>query len=422
MNGITLFGVCYLIIIFFALLGKYERLAYIYALSYLFQSSAVLVVAGTGMQPYTIAPLILWMKGLSLPQLKTNYSLSLRKVFSLFLIFVVLQGLFCTNLFEGLRVYQIGGMETNLGTSGIPLRFGIRNIYQWYCLGVNLLGIYSIYVHRKYLSNKYALNVIVWSAFLVLGLGIWRYLTVNFGGWFPVDFLYSNVFMIDNIEQVISGRIRFTSIFLEASWCGLFLSVWVWNLFLVEGKLKYYIIPLLLICTVLTLSSTGLLLLILGVIIFFVINKKIKYLCFVLIFLFCFFLFLKLSMFGSLVYSALFEKVGSDSADSRIGVMLYSLRLFTETKALGCGLGSSIGANLLLNLLSQLGLAGTLFFCYLLSLLMKNAVLTNCRFILFPVGILILGLCIAGGTLTQPLLWLELVLLMTVSKQIFINR
>lgn len=414
--SITLFGIIYLCVLLVAFFLKYKWLAYIYAFSYLFQSSAVFGISGTGMAPYMIAPFALWVKGLFLPSTNTAYSFNLKKIFAVFFIFVVFQGCFSTMLFDGMRVYQVGGLETNLGSAGVPLHFGIRNIYQWYCLGINLLGLYSLYTHRGKIPNNYASHVIIISSIIVVALGLWRYITVNFGGWFPVDFIYSDYFAIDNVEQVTAGLVRFTSIFLEASWCGLFLAVWIWNLFWLNTYNKFVLIAIIVLCIILTLSSTGLMLAMIGFMLFSLINKKIKYLILIVFFLLCAYVFLKSTMFGEFVYYSVFEKTDSVSAESRIGIMDYSWNLFIKTYGLGCGLGSSISSNFVLGLLSQIGILGTFLFTLLLWKVAKKIRFNHCRVLLFPGLLLMIGLFGAGGSLTHPILWLEIILMLSINE------
>ena len=418
---ITIFGILFFVITLFSF-RSYSLCAYVYVLSYLFQSSSILDVGSISICPYIVSPLILWVRSLYLASDENEMAVRIKRTSIVFFVFVVFQSVACTYLFPDLKVFHEGGMETNLATSGENLTFTVKNIYQWIYLGINLIGINTFSSHIGQLNDNFCKNVITWSVLIVIFLGIWRYVTVNFGGWFPDGILYSNqnLFSEDNnLEQVISGRIRFTSIMIEASVCGLFLAYSIWNIYYLNIEKKIFLYLLICLCILLTISSTGLSLAILGFIMNALLGKRnFKAISFSVIFLACMSIVIMSYDVFSDIYNALFVKMDSTSADARFSIMSYNWDVFLDTFMLGCGLGSTIGSNFLLFLLSSIGLLGVVLFSFFLYNIYLFAKERGGSLFVIPSLLLIIGMTYSGGTLSHPFLWMQLVVLLSSTSNI----
>ena len=418
---ITIFGILFFVITLCSY-RSYSLCAYVYVLSYLFQSSSILDLGSISICPYIVSPMILWARSLSLPSDRNEIAVRIKRISTIFFIFVVFQSVACTYLFPDLKVFHEGGMETNMATSGENLIFTMKNIYQWIYLGVNLIGINTFTGHISQLNDNFSKNVIIWSVFIVLFLGIWRYVTINFGGWFPEDIIFSNLNFEEvkgNIAQMVSGRFRFTSIMVEASVCGLFLAYSFWNVYYTSVSQKSWICILVVICILLTISSTGLSLMLIGILLHTVFVKH-NFKAIIICLFFLFFLFIVVITNEAFVdvYNALFNKMDSTSADARFSIMSYNWIIFIDTYMLGCGLGSTIGSSFLLFLLSSVGLLGFILFCILLynvCLFVKNR---NGYIFVIPSLLLLIGMTYGGGTLSSPFLWMQLAVFLSTTKDV----
>lgn len=407
---ITIFGSILIIFIIIAYFKSFKALAYVYVISYLFQVSSVINIGNIGICPYIITPICLFLKGLNYPSKNVS---KIKKDCIYLILFCIIHSIIATTLFEGIKVYASGGLETNLASSGVPLKFSFSNITQCIYLIINAMGLVTLISHKYLLDKHFSLNIIKFCTIFVLIIGYWRYITINFGGWFPENIIYSNMtYALDNTAQISMGKFRFTSCFIEASICGFFIGIFFWFISISKIKFKIlYLIPLF-ISLILTLSTSGFYILFGGGVFYLIYSKKYSTAFKVIPIIIIIYIIIKSLSIWEELSIILFEKLESQSGEARLEIMIYCWKLFLKTYGFGCGLGSSIGTNILVSMLSQVGILGTLILIKLISDIYQYSIKNSikiCNVILLS---LILGMIISIGNLSFPLLWLTLAIIL----------
>ena len=421
--SITPFGIVYIVLAIIAFFHSYQAVAKVFAFSYLFQTTAIFSILYTGFMPYLIGPILLILKGLRLKKEVPQDVKNIQTISIIFIIFIISQSFIAKYFFEGnILVYEQGGMETAIAKGMVPYHFSLKQCIQWAYLMLNIGGLISILKHRQYLDNHFSKKLIEQSVFFISFIGIWKYIADNFGGWFPSTFFFNNIsFDLGNIWQSVGGKIRFTSVFVEASICGLFLALFCWNTFFTKTKNKIILESILLLCLLLTVASTGFFCVLFGAALYLIKKRNIK----VIVFLFtigAFFYWLAQYLnLLDIVYDMTINKSGSESAEVRSKIMMSGLQIFKDTYGLGVGLGASNGSGLALTLLGQIGILGCSLFLGWLYFIVKY--LSNrqikmqlCLWVLF------FGMCTSVGYLSFPILWLELIIVCCSSANILDNK
>lgn len=416
--SITSFGIFYIALLFYAFVRSYRALAFLYALAYLFQTSMLFAVGNIGVTPYIICPILLIIKGTNLP-IETNTTIrNIQTMSIIFIVFVVVQGIVAKLLFEGsIQVFEGSAMETSIGQGKVPFQFSFKIVTQWIYLILNMSGLISLIKHRKYLNNKFATQLIRASVLIVTILGIWKYVATNFFGWFPSDFFFNNVaYKMSNIVQSLYGRYRLSSIFTEASVCGLFLAAWFWNVFFSRCKRKNILFALILICLLLSLASTGFFAFGFGLALYIMISRRSKTILFVSTIIAVFLLIAVFFNLDQPLLNMTINKMDSGSAEVRTTIMRSQLDLFFETFGWGIGLGGTCAAGLLTTLVGHIGVIGTLLFGVWIWTIFKYLKANGTAILFLPLLVVLFGMCSSVGHLSYPTLWLELIIITCMAK------
>ena len=421
--SITPFGFVYIVLAIIAFCRSYQAVAKVFAFSYLFQATAVFSIGNTGFMPYLIGPILLIIKGLRLKKEAPRDVKNIQIISLVFIVFIIAQSFLAKYFFEGqVMVYEQGGMETALAKGMVPYYFSMKQCIQWVYLLLNIGGLISLIKHKQYLDQSFSRKIIENSVLFISFIGIWKYIADNFGGWFPETFFFNNLsFDLNNIWQSVSGKMRFTSVFVEASICGLFLALFWWNTFFTKTKNKIIFLSIIILCLLLTVASTGFFCFLFGAALYLIKKRNIK----VIVFLFLIgALFYWLAQYLNLldtVYDMTINKSESQSAEIRSEIMMSGIQIFKETYGLGIGLGASNGSGLALTLLGQIGFLGCSLFLGWLYFIVKY--LSNrqikmqlCLWVLF------FGMCTSVGYLSFPILWLELIIECCSSANILDNK
>ena len=277
--AITPFGIIYIVCAIIAFCRSYQAVAALFAFSYLFQTTAVFSIGNTGFMPYLIAPILLIIKGLHLKKEVPQDVKNIQTMSFIFIAFIIIQSFFAKYFFEGnVMVYEQGGMETAIAKGMVPYHFSMKQCIQWIYLMLNMGGLVSIIKHKNYLKKNFSRNLTKRSIIFIVVIGIWKYIADNFGGWFPETFFFNNTsYDLGNLSQSVGGKLRFTSLFIEASICGLFLAVFWWNVFYLKIKNKAIILTVILICLLLTVASTGFFGILFGFLIYLITKRNVKF-------------------------------------------------------------------------------------------------------------------------------------------------
>jgi hypothetical protein len=415
--SITPFGFVYIILAIIAFCRSYQAIAKIFAFSYLFQTTAIFAIGNTGFMPYLIGPILLTIKGLRLKKEVPQDVKNIQTISIIFILFVIVQSFTAKYFFEGnVLVYEQGGMETAIAKGMVPYHFSLKQCIQWIYLILNIGGLISILKHRQYLDSHFSKKIIEQSVLFISFIGIWKYIADNFGGWFPDSFFFNNIsFDLGNIWQSVGGKMRFTSIFVEASICGLFLALFWWNTFFTKIKNKIFILSIALLCLLLTVASTGFFCFLFGAALYLIKKRNIK----VIVFLFLIgAFFYGLAQYLNLldtVYDMTINKSESQSAEVRSEIMMSGLQIFKDTYGLGIGLGASNGSGLALTLLGQIGILGCSLFIGWLYFIVKYL---NNRQIKMQLGlwVVLFGMCTSVGYLSFPIFWIELIIICSIKS------
>lgn len=415
---ITLFGTIYIALLIWAYVRSYKSLATLYALAYLFQTSMLFSVGSIGVTPYLLCPLLLIIKGWRLPVETTVNIRNVQTMSIVFIAFVILQGIVAKFLFEdSILIYEGSAMERSIAQGKVPFHFSSKIVIQWIYLILNMGGLVSLIKHHNYLNRMFAVRLIKISVFLITILGLWKYVATNFFGWFPSEFFFNNVtYKMSNISQSLYGRYRLSSIFTEASVCGLFLATFFWNVFLSQCTSKRLLNILIVVCLVLSLASTGFFAFGFGIALYVIISRRSKAFFFVSIVIAS---LLLVSVFFNLdqaLLSMTINKMESGSAEVRTIIMRSQLDLFFETFGWGIGLGGSCASGLLATLVGHIGIIGAILFSMWIIVIFKYLRAKGTSPIFLPLLVVLFGMSSSVGSLSYPVLWLELIIVMSITK------
>ena len=409
---ITPFGIAYIILAIIAFFRSYQAVAKIFAFSYLFQTTSIFTIGNTGFMPYLIGPVLLFIKGLKLKKEVPQDVKNIQTISIFFIAYIIIQSFVAKYFFEGnVFVYEHGGMETAIAKGMVRYYFSLKQIIQWVYLVLNIGGLISILKHRQYLDCNFSKKTIEQSILFISFIGLWKYIADNLGGWFPNTFFFNNEsFDLGNLWQSIGGKMRFTSVFVEASICGLFLALFWWNVFFTKTKNRLFLLSLILLCLLLTVASTGFFCFLFGAALYLLKKHNIKVIIFLfLIGAFFYWLAYYLNLLD-IVYDMTINKSESGSVEVRSEIMMSGIKIFKDTFGLGIGLGASNGSGLALTLLGQIGFLGCSLFIGWLYFITKF--LSNRQIKMqLCLWVVLFGMCTSVGYLSFPIFWLELIII-----------
>lgn len=409
---ITPFGVVYTICALIAFCRSYQAVATIFTFSYLFQTTAIFSIGNTGFMPYLVAPMLLIIKGLRLKKEVPQDIKNIQVMSFFFIAFVIIQSFVAKYFFEGkVMVYEHGSMETAIAKGMVPYYFSLKQCIQWVYLLLNMGGFVSIIKHKNYLKPNFSRNIIKNSIVFVSCIGIWKYVADNFGGWFPDTFFFNNVsYDLESLWQNVGGKIRFTSIFIEASICGLFLALFWWNALYIRTKNKALLLTVSLICLLLTVASTGFFCMLFGLLVYLLKKRNAKFIVALCVMGVVFFFAAQYLNLMDSVIEMTVNKSSSGSAEVRSKIMMSGFDILKNTYGLGIGLGASNGSGIALTLLGQIGILGCGLFGTWLYFILKFLKNRQIRMQLC-LWIVLFGMCISVGYLSFPIFWLELIII-----------
>ena len=421
--AITPFGIIYIVCAIIAFCRSYQAVAALFAFSYLFQTTAVFSIGNTGFMPYLIAPILLIIKGLHLKKEVPQDVKNIQTMSFIFIAFIIIQSFFAKYFFEGnVMVYEQGGMETAIAKGMVPYHFSMKQCIQWIYLMLNMGGLISIIKHKNYLKKNFSRNLTKRSIIFIVVIGIWKYIADNFGGWFPETFFFNNTsYDLGNLSQSVGGKLRFTSLFIEASICGLFLAVFWWNVFYLKIKNKAIILTVILICLLLTVASTGFFGILFGFLIYLITKRNVKFIITLIVMgAILYWTALQLNLLD-VVYDMTIYKTSSESAEVRTQIMMSGLKIFKETSGCGIGLGASNGSGLALTLLGQIGILGCALFIGWLFFIIKYLKRRKIKMQL-SLWVILFGMCTSVGYLSFSIFWLELIIICCVQSNTIDNK
>jgi len=416
--SISPFGIVYIIFAIIAYCRSYQAVAMIFAFSYLFQTTSIITVGNTGFMPYLLGPVLLIIKGIGLKKEVPQDVQNIQLMSIIFIAYIIIQSFVAKYFFEGqVLVYGLGGMETAIAKGMTPYYFSLKQCIQWVYLLLNMGGLISLIKHLNYINHNFSKKIIENSVLFISIIGLWKYATDNFGGWFPVSFFFNNVsYDLENLWQSVGGKLRFTSIFVEASICGLFLALFWWNTFFLKTRNKVFLLVFISICLLLTVASTGFFCLFFGLTVYLIKNRNAKFIIVLIIMGAILYWVAQQLNLLEIVYDMTISKSDSASAEVRSQIMMSGLSIFKETQGCGVGLGASNGSGLALTLLGQIGILGCSLFIGWLLFILKYLKRRKIKMQLC-LWVVLFGMCTSVGYLSFPVFWLELIIICSMRSE-----
>ena len=376
--SITVFGIIWfaiLIILFFAPI-KYT--ISVLMISTIFQSTAVINMDDKGITATLVTEAYLLLRFLLMKKVKSKEQVIEKeneKLINLFILFFLISVLisFLSSVIFGDKYIYNEYSERNPIYIGINASLIIRIIILFF----NITSLYIIYKLKYLYNNDFMKKVVIISIVIILIIGFWEFLwkATNKIIYFPYDLIYNNVGYAQGYNQgYLEGKsnltnVRMNSTFLEPSYCGCFLVASFYGMLSINKNKKYNkLIYLIALAIIFNLSGTGILLLVLTGIYYFLFNnrKKIKTSTFIKIFLMgaIFILFLLASGYMERIFDMIFNKMESISGIQRSYYNKIALDIAKSTFFIGGGLNCYRASSFFCNLLGTVGIIGTSLFLY----------------------------------------------------------
>jgi hypothetical protein len=406
---VTLFGYIFLIICFFALFLPIKYLFAFVVFSCIFQSTAIInfAYAQKGILPFVVSSSFLVFRTFHSLSLLTDIKQEsfIRRI-AAFVLFAVIATLVLPPFWEKINLFSVSGADFMRSEASNPFSFGLNHITQIGYVVLNFLTVYCIYKIREKLPDDFITKVFILSIVVVLLIGFWEFMAKTTGFIsFPYAFFYNNIGYAQGYLQGEGGSwMRLNSTFLEASYCGAFLSASFWAMMSI-GKLKTKLLCIPIgIALVLNLSGTGMVSFLSGILIFVYIKKGKSFFPLILFGLILVFIIDRMGYFESMKYM-LFNKINSQSGNVRGSATYFTWEIFFQTKGIGAGLGSTRGSSFIVNMFASLGVVGTILLGRLYLYLFKHLPAQNIWLFSFSI-VLLVSQCIAIPDFAFTIMWM----------------
>jgi hypothetical protein len=414
----------------------------------LMHGAAVFNLGSVGLQPgYFLALLIIGRTLLEIGLLRQplNRAVLLQLLpIGLLVVISVLTLWGAVTFFQG-QILVIGGTDNLSLERARPYQFRRENITQLAYIAINTMLAYAVAHQAARMISNRILEAVDRGIILSLGLAtlacLWQFAAYYLGFYFPTDFFLSNIGYAQTqgelAHQEFFGYLRLSGPFLEPSALAYFFSGFLFYLWKRCRRQPSLLSAGLLISTILAIflaySTTGYLVLA-AFAVFVAIDSTVNWthkpihtreLNFRRIAIWI--LILAAATGGVVVLSehqadlgrifqiAVSEKAETTSFQSRIGADLMGVRVVVETWGLGLGLGSHKPNSLVLTLLSNLGVVGTLVFgIFVFNLLFRrppehSVTIDGCSMTSEPMRFFIVGLLLVHGlsnpNLNELIMW-----------------
>lgn len=420
----TPLGTVLLILFIIALFKPYKYTVWLLILTCIFQASSAISIGGKGIQPYLIGSIFLIIKSIIsthdiIPSIfKKKYLF----IIILFILYTTLCTLFLPHIFAGITVFDKNLDESAL-LGGIKLKFGFGNITQIGYLLVNCITLCCLWLNRGRIQHNDLLKFFRSTVVIFIIIGLWEFIakSTNLIG-FPASFFYNNYGMEGELYTASAeGTMRMNSTMTEASFCGAFLAsaFWAWftSLSSNDNKQTKLFTVFIIIALIFNMSGTGIMTFLFGGLLYVWNNRnKLGFLfiikCLIILCLTTLIIFA--SGYGVNLINMVAGKQESVSGVVRTLAIINSWNLFCESYGLGLGLGSNRGGNLPFDLLSQIGLIGTILF-YVIFL--KFILQCGKGYIRTYLIVLMFAQCIAIPDFSFCCMWLGLYMAASFNKQ-----
>lgn len=409
---ITVFGIVWILILGCSFFIPIKYLGRMLIITGIFQASSVINIGDKGIYAMIIADAVFIFRSAFSTRFKRGEKYgNWIKLWCVFAVVAILGAIFLPILFKGTLV-RTSGMK-NLQDM-IPLTYTSRNTIQIITLLANSITLIVFYKNKDKFDAKFMLDSFIIAIGIVLFIGFWEYLS-KIGLCpikFPSELIYNNIGYSQAYNQNTSfGIKRMNSTFTEASVCGAFLSASFWACISLKSKKANIMAIILLIALVCNFSGTGVMSMLAGAAIYILLSDNKKRV--IPLIIGCLILLIILNAIGMLdqFVEMITGKLTSTSGNIRMSANTYSLELILKTFGLGVGLGSHKSSSLIINLLSVIGIPGTILFLmsmyYLFKPIYKLRTMNSyCNFGIMFFLIMFVAQCLSIPDLTFTPLWM----------------
>ena len=399
----TLFGIIWIFTMGFLLFKPTQYLICALIFSSIFQATSVINFDGKGIQPFFFTELFIILKFISFKQnfkhLRIN---STSRLLFLFLFLCLISAAFFPEVFRGMEVYPGNlGIDDNVTFGGSHLTYSNSNLIQSIFITVHVITFYIIYQKSNVIDPQVIWKTLIFMVCFFIFIGILQYLSFNFPSVpYPSSFLYNND--ISESTQILTGSDlginRISATFTEPSFAGAFIGALFWAFFPQKGLKFRCITFLLFICLLFNLSSTGIVTFLAGALVYTFLFRRRMLLWIFLGISIAYYIIIKIPSLNFILNGILFDKLNSGSGINRTSADIFSWNLFLDTYGLGVGLGSHRTSSFLFNMLSNVGLFGTIiWFVFMVKILKPLFKLMDKPIALF---VLVFSLVLFCGQLT----------------------
>lgn len=413
---ITLFGIIWACANFTCFFMSMEKMLYLLLLSCVLQASSVAYIGDLAIVPYVFTSALFIMK--CLHKGVTFEKLSKAEIMVVvFFLFVLIYTVFSLIVFQGMPVatsFKFDYYNMRAIPVFTPLKLTTLHVTNFIILLLSCLDFFFINRMKNLISTEWLSKSFQGIIVLVLFLGLIQYIIVNLGASTKIieALLYSKTDSISSNSLNSGNRYRLYSTFSEPSYCANFLAAAFWYLYIKEKRITI-LSAIVLIEVLLTRSVTGYVAILCGAIIYIALymgnlKRIIQLLSIIMIIL------LALWTLGYLqtIINIPLKKLNSFSMADRSTRDYEALSTFIKSYFIGVGFSSIRASSLLINLLAQIGIMGTILFTRFIIINLKPilAKKTNAVFqahAMFLIIVLV-GAIIACPDLTFPVLWLGL--------------
>jgi hypothetical protein len=328
-------------------------------ISSVFQAASVFTISGNSISPFLFMCVALCLKGVIV--IFVSGRLVLPKWFIVYLLFlgVMVVAYFISPVrFGNLQILVDSYSRIYTYLADLAVNSSLRSIVT---LIVYILAAVVIYNNRMGISGQFVMATARISVTIVLIVGFAALLIPRNE---DTMFFWRNLIYSDNESTSIEalgmlGIYRFNGTFKEASYCGGFLSPVLTALLLGEKKKDQILMSIVLIAAILNASSTGLVVLLGGVFVYFLKGRNVSLKS----------MLVACGIFGVLailvtgnfhvIDTLLFQKLQTSSGIQRTLMNQNCWDVLLGTKLLGVGFNHIRGSSFLFSMLGQSGVVGT---------------------------------------------------------------
>lgn len=274
-----------------------------------------------------------------------------------------------------INFYNIQVFDPNLGidyqvlNGSKALKYDLKQIAQSTYFFINVLVVLTFHnIGKKGIAINYR-SFLKASFYILIILGYFEYFTKIYNiEIFPYFITHSNLGYSLLTHAKYDNHYRFTSIFSEASFFGVYISALIFYLISSTNKKieKIIIFTTGTSALILSYSAVGYLSFIFGLAIYITFKFRIKLSLFAILTSTIIILIL-----SPQIYDLILDKLQSTSGVNRVSADLESIRILTETNGWGVGLGAHRSSSLIFNMLGMLGVFSLLFLHFIFRYLLK---------------------------------------------------